>query len=266
MMNNMKDSNIIGVDRLAWDAVWRIHDESSDLSTIVECIAPLLKDHMDPAYHEGLLYACNNNYDIPHLWDSLSENQIQSKIWLVEKLLPIMFEDDGIRAQIWGGWFGFPLIDLLLDKLEFEYIENIDLDDKAIGLFKKIRNLKGYDAENIPRMMGTVGNVMDTNIRDWTTDLVINTSSEHMPPLPEILKGKGIRSFYCMPREKYKSKKKGPCIFALQSNNMFHIEDHINCVNDEDELVKNSGLETILYKGSLDMPNGYKRFMVIGHA
>lgn len=57
-----------------------------------------------------------------------------------------------------------------------------------------------------------------------------------------------------------------PCLFAVQSNNMFHIDDHINCVNNEDELAENVGLKRILYKGSLDMDNGYKRFMVIGYA
>ena len=46
---------------------------------------------------------------------------------------------------------------------------------------------------------------------------------------------------------------------------MFHIDDHINCVNDENELVEKSGLSQIMYKGSLDMPNGYQRFMVIGY-
>ena len=36
--------------------------------------------------------------------------------------------------------------------------------------------------------------------------------------------------------EKYNHK----CIFALQSNNMFHIDDHFNCVESIDELVEKS--------------------------
>ena len=46
---------------------------------------------------------------------------------------------------------------------------------------------------------------------------------------------------------------------------MFHIDDHINCVNSENELIEKSELSKIMYKGSLDMSNGYRRFMAIGY-
>ena len=97
---------------------------------------------------------------------------------------------------------------------------------------------------------GRLGDVREKHRFDKRINLVINTSSEHMPDLKKIIKDKDY------PHD---------CLFALQSNNMFYIEDHINCVNNEDELVKKSGLSKIMYKGSLDMPNGYKRFMVIGY-
>ena len=46
---------------------------------------------------------------------------------------------------------------------------------------------------------------------------------------------------------------------------MFYVDDHINCVNNEEELEEKSGLSKIMYRGSLDMSNGFKRFMVIGY-
>ena len=52
-------------------------------------------------------------------------------------------------------------------------------------------------------------------------------------------------------------------IFALQSNNMFHLEEHINCVHNVKELESKSELSNILYSGTLEMPNGYERYMVI---
>jgi hypothetical protein len=70
-----------------------------------------------------------------------------------------------------------------------------------------------------------------------------------MPDLPILIKDK-----------KYKPQ----CFFALQSNNMFHLEEHINCVHNVKELESKSELSNILYSGTLEMPNGYERYMVIG--
>ena len=50
----------------------------------------------------------------------------------------------------------------------------------------------------------------------------------------------------------------------MQSNNMFHLEEHINCVHNVKELESKSELSNILYSGTLEMPNGYERYMVIG--
>jgi hypothetical protein len=256
----------IGIDKVGWDAVWRVYRETNNIVDYINWTKPLLQKHMDPIYYDSLIYAINNNYDIPHLWDSWSDNQLSSKRWLVKELTNVISNHQPIRAQLFGGWFGFPLVDLLLESFKFEYIENIDLDEKAVALFRRYAEQKGYSEKTECRLMGTVGNIMDEGPREWGTDLVINTSSEHMPPLPEIMKDRKYKTKMCWDDNKYINTKKGPCIFAFQSNNMFHIDDHINCVNSEDELVENTGLETILYKGSLTMPNGYERYMVIGHA
>ena len=53
-------------------------------------------------------------------------------------------------------------------------------------------------------------------------------------------------------------------LFVLQSTNAREFEDHINCVDSEDELVDQSMLGDILYKGSKVLDNGITRFMVIG--
>ena len=79
-----------------------------------------------------------------------------------------------------------------------------------------------------------------------------------MPPLPIILANRNFR------KEKDDTVN-GPTLFVVQSNNMFHVPDHINCVKDEDELVMMCDFTKVLYKGSLDMPNDYKRFMTIGY-
>ena len=146
---------------------------------------------------------------------------------------------------MFGGWNGILITRLLTQNLNLKRIHNIDLDEKSIRVFMRYREFT-----NDKRLESTCGDVMTPHKYDPNIDIVINTSSEHMLDLKEIIKDK-----------KYKPE----CLFALQSNNMFHIIDHINCVSSEDELVKKSGLSKIMYKGSLDMPNGYKRFMVIGY-
>ena len=45
---------------------------------------------------------------------------------------------------------------------------------------------------------------------------------------------------------------------------MFHLEEHINCVNSKKELEEKSGLNKILYSGKKVLSNGYERYMVLG--
>jgi hypothetical protein len=80
-------------------------------------------------------------------------------------------------------------------------------------------------------------------------DLIINTSCEHMFPM-------------------WKFRELNPQmldrLFILQSTNAREFEDHINCVDSEDELIDQAMLGTILYKGRKKLSNGMTRFMVIG--
>ena len=202
------------------------------------------KNIIDPVYWQIIWNALNNNYNMKQMLDSLSPTQFVSKLWLVEMLSMYSIKNPSI--QLFGGWNGFPLIDLLIQEFNVQLIENIDLDKDAIKICKKFIHLKEMNADIFRTRCA---NVSEPHESDKTIDIVINTSSEHMPDLPELIKNK-----------EYKKS----CVFALQSNNMFHIEDHINSVNNKKELEAKSGLSRILYSDSLEMPNGYERYMVIG--
>jgi len=182
--------------------------------------------------------------DFKSFAQSFSQVQLESKTWLVD-VLSLMNIDEA-RIQLFGGWHGILITRLLIENLDVRRIHNIDLDEKAIKVFKRYR-----EETNDTRLDGTHEDVRTPHMYDSKTNIVINTSSEHMPDLPELIKNKKYRS---------------DCLFALQSNNMFHIDDHINCVSSEQELVDKSKLNTIKYQGTYDMANGYKRFMVIGYA
>ena len=203
---------------------------------------------IDPAIHASMKTAARMGVDFEHFIDSFSPSQVESKMWLVDALSIIPIKEPQI--QLFGGWNGIVLTRLLIQNLDnVKRIHNIDLDEKAINVFLKYR-WETQDDNREKRLYATHGDVRTPHKYDRHIDIVINTSSEHMPNLKEIIKDK-----------EYKPE----CLFALQSNNMFYVEDHINCVNNEEELIEKSGLSKVVYKGSLDMSNGYKRFMVIGY-
>ena len=244
-------SNITGINRVAWNSIWKLNDVVDDLGKSIHAVIDLLQPHMRPEQFQALMFAINRDYDIPHFWDSMSPNQSASKEWIGHELGKVKFKrKKKKRIQLVGGWFGFPLINILLDifKGDLDFIENIDLDENAISVFHKIANEKKLDKD--VRLIGTCANFLDNNPRSHTLDILINTSSEHMPPLPQLLKDKNPKM---------------GCLYVLQSNNMHHLEEHINCVNSEDELAETSEITDVLYKGNLTMANGYKRFMVIGY-
>lgn len=200
---------------------------------------------IDPAVHVSIREAAKLGIDFYHFFDSFSPSQVESKTWLVDTLSIIPIKEP--RIQLFGGWNGILITRLLIQNLDnIKKITNIDLDEKSIKVFMKYR----WETQDRKRLDGLVADVRTPHRSDIGADIVINTSSEHMPNLKEIIKDK-----------EYKPE----CLFALQSNNMFHVEDHINCVNSEQELIEKSGISKVVYRGSLDMPNGYKRFMVFGY-
>jgi len=53
-------------------------------------------------------------------------------------------------------------------------------------------------------------------------------------------------------------------LFVLQSSNDDQHEDHINCVESEDELIDQARIKHVIYSGSKILSNKSTRFMVIG--
>ena len=53
-------------------------------------------------------------------------------------------------------------------------------------------------------------------------------------------------------------------LYVLQSSNDTQYDDHINCVEDADELAEQANLMDVMYAGEKFLANGMTRFMVIG--
>ena len=81
-------------------------------------------------------------------------------------------------------------------------------------------------------------------------DVVINCACEHMYPMWKW-------------RELNAPVQKNP-LLVLQSSNDDRHEDHINCVQSEEELIDQARIKHVIYSGARILPNKSTRFMVIG--
>ena len=155
------------------------------------------------------------------LLDSFSPNQFKSKINLVNHIKSLNILNKNSEIVIFGSWYGSLLIPAFYD--EVKKITCIDQDPKVISRAK--HNLfKDLDIDFI------TGDVFEFREQYKTTDLFINTSCEHMKPMRE-----------WGPAPTYKNPwwdRVSPAYFAFQSNTMFDIPTHINCVNNIEEFKK----------------------------
>lgn len=185
------------------------------------------------------------NTDLYRTFDiinSVNDNQIASKEWLVEKLLPYI-DPKGKPICILGGWYGITAL-MLRQHIPNE-IDSIDSD----YLCKKIGWQLTQDYND------KVYFIHD-KAEDWFFDrpkryqLIINTSIEHMEQEDiELMVGlKPSDSMVC-----------------FQGNNNSEVQSHINTHNSLDEFVDSFGLTEVFYKEAIPMSDGkWERYMVIG--
>ena len=147
------------------------------------------------------------------LLDSFSPNQFKSKEKLINHIRDLNIINDKSEITILGGWYGSILIPAFK---EVKKITLIDLDDNVIRIAKN-RLFNHY--KNVDFITADVFNLGEHFQRVEKSDLLINTSCEHMRPMKEL-------------------KLDTKSYFAYQSNNMLSIEGHINCVYDLDDFKK----------------------------
>lgn len=174
---------------------------------------------------------------------STSQNQLICKKWLVEELLKVNLNTNAegkYDIEIIGGWFGFPLLDILYDHYG-DQLGKIDFYDVDEICHKVLWQYLNYS--NFPLKINVFGDYFERKEKR-RRQLVINTSQEHMDYV-------------------HLDWLKGNPVFALQSNNMTNLDEHINCVSSQDELQQKSGLEKVMYIGTKNLDE-YDRYMIIG--
>ena len=181
--------------------------------------------------------------------DSMNESQLVSKLWLVEELSNLNVKP--VNISLLAGWFAQYIVPLLYDNIEsIEWIENFEMDrDIKRVAYKFNTRYKKEDKYKVSIRNVMFGNLI--SLSSPTFDTVINCSCEHMYPMSKFkkLKNTGVDD---------------NALYILQSSNDTQYDDHINCVNDADELADQANLIDVLYAGEKLLPNGMTRFMVIG--
>jgi len=171
--------------------------------------------------------------------DSFSNNQFKSKsrvLDLVEKHNFVNFESEVI---IIGSWYGSILIPGLAQRVK--KISCIDLDEQVLKIAK---NRLFSEYKNVEYLKG---DVFDLDLKRYhSTDLFINTSCEHMPPM---------LTFPYWPEHTN---------FVFTSNDMTDIEGHVNCVESM-EVFKTQlpGRSTVLSEDTITDERG-SRFILAG--
>lgn len=203
-----------------------------------------------------------NQGELDLIRDGFSRSQVESKRWLVDNLAAI--------TPIWGnivimaGWFG-QLVEFIDGHLAYNKIRLIELDARLCASSDHVFNLSRLKEHRVKSICADVNQLQlyrtgyewrVENFKDgsdyqekFLPKLIINTSAEHMTE----------EWFHQL---RFKQLESDPVV-ALQSNNMFDGEGHVNCVYSIEHMKKKFPMQEVLFEGELQL-KGYKRVMLIG--
>jgi hypothetical protein len=210
----------------------------------------------------GINTCIKNNIDISVINDAFSRSQMRSKFWLVDELYKIDTNHNNILVL--AGWFG-QLKAIYEKQCTYAKMRIVEIDQQACETSDYIFNLSNLENHKVKSVHADINNLtLHKNGYEWDVenfregtkysekflpDLIVNTSAEHMKE----------DWFFQI---KFKELSSNP-IVAIQSNNLFDIPEHINCVHSVDHMKKKFPMREVLYEGELQL-KGYKRVMLIG--
>ena len=208
-----------------------------------EKIAICENDKRETPYYWVRQWVYNNlpNY-ISSFDDSVSQGQYDSKKWLCDELKKIKIHQPS-HIDIIGSWFAFPMIEMLANIIKIKQVDLFDIDENCHSVTAQYINHFDMDFK--------IAQFSDAFERkDWRRrHIVINTSSEHMKDTALL-------------KSHYKDYPTTP-LLVLQSNNYFELNEHVNCVNSENDLIEKNQIREVYFKGKQSLPI-YDRYMVIG--
>jgi hypothetical protein len=184
-------------------------------------------------------------------FDAFSSAQLQSKLWMVEKLEFALNENiptdssNGFRIWILAGWYG--LTNLLIrtrNKIPVLEVRSFDIDPECESIADSINNLWVWQAWQFKAHTGDINQLT----YEPKPDVVINTAVEHMTS-----------------NEWWENIPKGTVV-CLQSSDMPH-SDHVNTFSNCRALQEKYAMEEWYYEGTKRFQYddfAFNRSMVIG--
>jgi hypothetical protein len=203
-----------------------------------------LATYEDSAFVRDVLATLSRHQDA-RIAVALNKNQMASKLWLADVLFTTIGSDLG-RVLILGGWFGSLAAVLLHDRrFAIDHVRSVDIDPACAPIAESLNATHAragkFDAQ-------THDMVAFDYLRGskCVSDLVINTSCEHLANFDEW----------------YARVPTGQLV-AMQSNDYFACDEHVNCVRDLDAFKAQAPLRETLFAGERRMRR-YTRFMLLG--
>lgn len=214
----------------------------------------LTKTHFVAAFKN--FYA--NNIEINH--DCFSRGQLQSKSWLVDKVLDLDLHLGTVF--LCAGWYGTLATMLFESKIPVNKIRSFDIDDSCVKIAEIFNSPWVVDDW---RFKSLTQDIMDVDYKEhmwefWSEenqrmsypitdrpDTIINTSCEHIEDF--------AKWYAKIPQEK---------LVILQTNNYFDLPLHINCSKSVEDFSRSTPMSEVLFEGELNLKK-YTRFMKIGY-
>lgn len=230
--------------------------------TVKTQLAKLDRQFPDDSIFRSIMSYLKHNLDSSALKDAFSRSQIKSKIWLVQELANLNVKYHNVLVM--AGWFG-QLKNIYNKQLNYHKMRILELDRAACETSDYVFNLDSLTEHKVKSVCADINTLtLHKNGYEWPVenfkestsydekflpDLVINTSAEHMTE--EWFHQLRFRQIASDP------------IVAIQSNNLFDIPEHVNCVHSVDHMMKKFPMREVLFAGELQL-KGYKRVMLIG--
>lgn len=182
-------------------------------------------------------YIRNNPENAYRFSENFWDSQIQSKQWLLEHI-----DRSDSTICIFGGWYGI-LAQFIANKNPYAYIFNTDVDPSCEKVFYEITPNAGTG-----HIFHQTWNMQDGIPNSLSPDLVINTSTEHVP-----------QEVYDAWWDSIPNGTK----YIVQGNNLENPE-HVRLANNLEHFLEINRIESPDYAGILKCGHFY-RFMAVGY-
>ena len=180
----------------------------------------------------------------PRLATSVNEDQVESKLWLLEQLGRVDLSQH--RIVILGAWYG--LLAMMMDRLLARPPAEtccVDIDPGTCELAREVLSILSSPPDVICADMLA----MDyAELSAGRPTIFINTSCEHLANFAG-----------------WRDQVPTGAHLVLQSNNHLGCLEHVNCVPDIDAFERQARLSHVTFRGSLPLRR-FTRFMLIGRA